>query len=608
MASFIFGGNTGVSSPQELQERRDFVRAMQARAVGQVPQDPWQGLNAIAAALGGRIQQGRLDKAESEGRAGATSKFDALFNGSPQATVTPVSYSPEEQTGAPGYRGIAKVMPQSDTGKWLNTQLASDPDLKLSPAAAAGITGNLDLETGGFKHMQEIKPMVPGSRGGYGWAQWTGPRRVQFEAWAKQNGLDPASKEANFGFLKHEMLNTPEGKVLGSLQGAQDPGQAATVFSDQYLRPGIPHMDRRVAAAQGYAGGAPSIQPAGDTQPVRLAQASGPTLSDMLRAYSDPWASPEQKSILQMHIEQEMQKADPLRQQQLEKGGLEIEALKNPKAEYGFTTLPDGTVLRTDKTQGTAEPVMKGQQKATDDEQELATMNVQREKAGLPPLRLDEWLTAKSRAGATSINMGEGDPADGELRKKLQGKEAESWSGYQAGAEKAAGMSQQMEVLDELGKMAPQGAIQGRAAQWFPGFSTAGDAFTSITTRIAPSFREPGSGSTSDIEYQGFLNSLPRLQTSPGGNAIISATIRSMANIKMERGAIVDAYADGTITAPEARKRMRELNKRSIMTPELQAIINANTKEDGGDIGKPPEGVTPQEWQHMSPEDRALWK
>lgn len=578
MVGYIFGGNTGIT-PEELAQRRQMARAMVRSGTEETPRTIGQGIAAIARALSGNYADFKTGQEQEKQQGAATDRFNALFQPK-DAAVTPVAYSPNEQTGAPGYRGIAKVMPKNDTGSWLNDQLRNDPDLKLTPAAAAGITGNLDLETGGFKHMQEIKPMVPGSRGGYGMAQWTGPRRVQFENWAKANNLDPASKEANFGFLKHELMNTPEGKVLASLQGVDDAGQAATIFSDQYLRPGIPHMDRRVAAAQGYAGGsAPSVQPAGGAQPVRLAQTGGPSLNDLLRAAADPWTSDSQRDVLKVYIDQALKSADPLHQLQLEEGRLKIDALKNPKAEYGFTTLPDGTVLRTDKGKGTAEPIMKGNQKPTDDEQELASINAQRKAAGLPEMRLDEWLLSKGKAGATSIDMGTEGPPDTKLRTKLQEKEADTWSNYQAAAVQSAGLTQQLDVMDELLKMAPQGPLQGRLAQMFPGFSTAGDAITSMANRIAPSFRIPGSGAQSDKELDGFLSSLPRLQTSPGGNQIISATLRAKAAIDMERGQIVDAYADGTISAPDARKRMNELNKRSIMTPELQAVINATTEQ-----------------------------
>ena len=37
--------------------------------------------------------------------------------------------------------------------------------------------------------------------GGVGWAQWTGLRRRQFEAWAASHNLDPRSDEASYRYL-----------------------------------------------------------------------------------------------------------------------------------------------------------------------------------------------------------------------------------------------------------------------------------------------------------------------------------------------------------------------------------------------------------------------
>lgn len=81
-------------------------------------------------------------------------------------------------------------------------------DFSIDVGRSAAIVGNLGHESGGFKFLQEIKPLIPGSRGGYGWAQWTGPRRVQFEAYCKANNLKPESFEANYGFLKWELINS----------------------------------------------------------------------------------------------------------------------------------------------------------------------------------------------------------------------------------------------------------------------------------------------------------------------------------------------------------------------------------------------------------------
>ena len=70
-------------------------------------------------------------------------------------------------------------------------------DFPIEKLAAAAIVGNLGHESAGLATLQEIKPTVAGSRGGYGWAQWTGPRRRAFEAYCKRNGKDPASDDAN---------------------------------------------------------------------------------------------------------------------------------------------------------------------------------------------------------------------------------------------------------------------------------------------------------------------------------------------------------------------------------------------------------------------------
>jgi hypothetical protein len=135
-------------------------------------------------------------------------------------------------------------------------------DLGLTKEQAAGVVGNLMHESGGFGSLQEINPLVPGSQGGYGYAQWTGPRRDSFESYVANNGLDPTSYEANYGFLKHELANDPyERKQFMTVKGAQTAEEAARLISENYLRPGIPHMPARVAFANQALGYAPQTAP-----------------------------------------------------------------------------------------------------------------------------------------------------------------------------------------------------------------------------------------------------------------------------------------------------------------------------------------------------------
>ncbi|MDA4843983.1 phage tail tip lysozyme [Hoeflea poritis] len=131
-------------------------------------------------------------------------------------------------------------------GRLMNDLMA---DFDLTRAQATGIVGNLAHESAGFKTLQEISPVVAGSRGGYGYAQWTGKRRKLFEAYAKTNGLDPASYEANYGFLAYELSNDYR-YSLAAVKKSNNSSEAAKAFSDKYEYPGIPHLKSRYALAR----------------------------------------------------------------------------------------------------------------------------------------------------------------------------------------------------------------------------------------------------------------------------------------------------------------------------------------------------------------------
>lgn len=80
-----------------------------------------------------------------------------------------------------------------------------------------------------------------------------------------------------------------------------------------------------------------------------------PTMADIGGALGNEWVTsdPGSSAVLQALLGAEMQQNDPLRQQQLQMGQIELEnAQKPPGPEYGFTFAPDGTMIRTDKTSG----------------------------------------------------------------------------------------------------------------------------------------------------------------------------------------------------------------------------------------------------------------
>ncbi len=86
-------------------------------------------------------------------------------------------------------------------------------ELGLQDEQAAGVLGNIGHECMGFQSLQEVKP-IRGGEGGWGWCQWTGPRRRAFEKWATDNNLDLSSDDANYGFLVHEL----QGSMASSLR------------------------------------------------------------------------------------------------------------------------------------------------------------------------------------------------------------------------------------------------------------------------------------------------------------------------------------------------------------------------------------------------------
>ena len=122
-----------------------------------------------------------------------------------------------------------------------------------SEAGAAGIVGNILVETGEFAHYQEV------GGGGVGWLQWTGPRRTNYLNWCDAQGMDPTSDDANWAYMIAEMNGvdgqqwTGGGSIAG-LNAQTDPAAAAEYYMKHYERPGIPHLDRRMDYATALMG------------------------------------------------------------------------------------------------------------------------------------------------------------------------------------------------------------------------------------------------------------------------------------------------------------------------------------------------------------------
>ncbi len=117
-------------------------------------------------------------------------------------------------------------------------------ELGYEPHIAAGLTGNLMQESG-----VAINPRAIGDSGNaFGMAQWNGPRKQAYLDFATARGTGPANIDTQIAFLDHE-LKTSEQAAAARILAAPDARTAAEIASNEFWRPGTPHLDRRMAYA-----------------------------------------------------------------------------------------------------------------------------------------------------------------------------------------------------------------------------------------------------------------------------------------------------------------------------------------------------------------------
>ena len=123
-------------------------------------------------------------------------------------------------------------------------------DLGLTTVQAAAILGNIGHECAGFTLLQEQKPLR-GGRGGWGWCQWTGSRRTEFEKWAADHGLDFSGDRANYGFLLEELKGS-QANAVRRLKEALSVDGATADFMNTFEKPAAQYagLARRVSLAK----------------------------------------------------------------------------------------------------------------------------------------------------------------------------------------------------------------------------------------------------------------------------------------------------------------------------------------------------------------------
>lgn len=151
------------------------------------------------------------------------------------------------QPASPPQRLAAAVVPhvgeQTFTAKAPRIMERLMNDFGLKDYEAAGVLGNIGHECAGFGIMQEIAPKS--GRGGLGWCQWTGSRRVSFETFCADLGVSTVSDEGNYGYLRQELRTLPYRDSIPALQGAATLAQAVRNFERVFEQARVKLYDRR---------------------------------------------------------------------------------------------------------------------------------------------------------------------------------------------------------------------------------------------------------------------------------------------------------------------------------------------------------------------------
>lgn len=286
-----------------------------------------------------------------------------------------------------------------------------------------------------------------------------------------------------------------------------------------------------------------------------------PTMADISGALGNEWVTsdPGSSAIVQALLGQEMQQNDPLRQQQLQMGQIELENARNPPPAAPIEV---GGVLVDPVTY---EPVYDSRQPETPDPFTLGPGQQRFDATG------NQIAAVAPKPAEPLVQVNTGDNS-GSFGKKADELAATRLGDIVTGGQGAAQFMGDIQTLAALGAQVDTGKgaeimnTLGPYAQAM-GIDIAGlgegQAYQAVIDRLAPQMRPVGAGATSDFDARQFLSSLPGLGKTPEGNAIIMQTLSAVQEHKMAAAEIAGlAFApkeSGGITWQEAEKRIREL-------------------------------------------------
>lgn len=163
------------------------------------------------------------------------------------------------------------------------------------------------------------------------------------------------------------------------------------------------------------------------------------------------------------------------------------------------------------------------------------------------------------------------------LIEKLRAQSARDFGKYLTAGDVGKSQVQDFDVLQKLLAGTPDNVVDGYLEQNFPKLlgSDATQISMAIIKRVAPTLRVEGSGSTSDIEYQGMLDSLGNMMNSQEARSAIYQMMQSKAAFNVQRADIIRSFQQHK----DEDRLFNELDELGIPEAQLAARIKLVTQQ-----------------------------
>lgn len=606
--SFAFDASK--ETPDSVAKKRAIAEAIAARQMTGAPRDVGEGLNAIGQALLYRRMMGGADKAESAGRAGASSAMQSIIG----------ALSGGNFPNAP--RGGAPMSPMAggepmDPASARVAQAHSVAGGDMSPFRDAIASIESDGH-GGYAAIGPTHPKLGRALGRYQvmeanigpWSKSALGREVTPDEFLSNPQIQDAIFDHRFGSYVEKYGNPQDAASawftgLPASQGAGRKdvlGTSGSQYVDKFSRAlgsvdaapastGTPDIRQALVEAMANGGGRPPVQTAQagmDRLPVMAGGTAdavdpndGPSMAQLLNAAQDPWLRDTQRSLVNALLNREMQQNDPMRQMEMERAQLELEQLRNP------------------------------QPKQTDDIREYEFARQQGYQG-----TFQDFMTDMKRAGATNVttNVGQG---SSEYNKALDKKFAEQYITMQDGAQSARN---KIATLQGLGSALDQTGYTGMGAESILAMKQAGrmlgldigdnlgpeETARALGNQLALQMRSPSGGAgmpgaMSDKDREFLVASVPGLSKTPEGNRRLIDYMMRIEERNIQVAQLAQAYADENGQIDNGfYKQLSEWSAANPMFPEQ----GGNTPK----VYSIPEGIDPSDWEFMTPEEKALFQ